>query len=169
MYIDDPIATALGIFPSVDKSHYPSLKKLQQEHPLTETSAPWNKGLEHVEGQKESLTRRLENGTHNFLNVEWRMQHARRRVENGSYSTISKKTTAKQLADGTHPFLHFDSRKQQKRLLEEGKHHSQKKHVCPHCGTIGRGNTMKRHHFDNCKSLTKSNSSDTFPVDITLT
>jgi hypothetical protein len=24
-------------------------------------------------------------------------------------------------------------------------------HICPHCSCIGKGNTMFRHHFDNCK------------------
>ena len=25
--------------------------------------------------------------------------------------------------------------------------------ICPHCGKNGRGNSMKRWHFDNCKAI----------------
>jgi hypothetical protein len=145
MSIYDPISDALGIPPN------PEYNLIDLSEYSREPVPPWNKGQGHVEGQTESLKMRLANGSHNF--IKNRMIYARKRVENGSYSKVSKRTARKQVADGTHPFLHYDVKGQQLRLLNEGKHHSQKEHICPHCGKIGRGNTMKRHHFDNCKSI----------------
>lgn len=39
-----------------------------------------------------------------------------------------------------------------RRSVENGTHHTVQKYTCPHCGKIGKGLAMKRHHFDNCKS-----------------
>jgi hypothetical protein len=153
MYIDDPFARALGIPPN------PELHKIdysRTEH--VSSSVPWNKGGTLSDLQMESIHKRIKDGTHNL--IVNRMKYARQRVENGSYSDVAKKTSAKQLENGTHPFLFIDVKKQQAKLLEEGKHHSQIVHTCPHCGKTGKGNTMKRHHFYNCKSLQHSNSSD---------
>jgi len=36
--------------------------------------------------------------------------------------------------------------------LENGTHQTQTMHACPHCGKIGKGPGMFRHHFDRCKS-----------------
>lgn len=162
MNIYDPIAEALGMTPLLDVSEYPKIDE-SQIIPIQNGAcfaAGWNKGLKHTEGQRNYLLKTLSDGTHNFMNVEWRLQHARKRVENGSYSSVSKKTAARQLADGTHPFLHFDVKTQQANLLKEGKHHSQVVHICPHCGHQGKGNGFKRYHFDRCKSLQHSDLSN---------
>jgi ribosomal protein S27AE len=34
-----------------------------------------------------------------------------------------------------------------------------KEHTCPHCGKVGGGGSMMRHHFDNCKYKGKQNDS----------
>jgi hypothetical protein len=36
--------------------------------------------------------------------------------------------------------------------IEAGESHMTVIHTCPHCGKIGKGPIMKRHHFDKCKS-----------------
>ena len=33
-----------------------------------------------------------------------------------------------------------------------GNKHTKLTHICPHCGKQGNGNSMKRWHFDNCKT-----------------
>ena len=33
-----------------------------------------------------------------------------------------------------------------------------KEHECPHCGVVGKGNVMLRHHFKNCKENTNASS-----------
>jgi hypothetical protein len=161
MDIYDPIAIALGLPQTIDIKDYPKIEDLVETQSII---IPWNKGRSHVEGQTESLQTRLSNGTHNFIIN--RMKYARKRVENGSYSEVAKRTSAKQLENGTHPFLFVDVKRQQAKLLEEGKHHSQVVHTCPHCGKTGKGNAMKKHHFDNCKLLQHSDSSDLLPVTV---
>lgn len=38
-----------------------------------------------------------------------------------------------------------------KKFTDAQKAHLTKEYVCPHCGKIGKGNAMIRHHLDNCK------------------
>lgn len=38
-----------------------------------------------------------------------------------------------------------------RRSVENGTHHTVQKYTCPHCGKMGKGIAMKRHHFDNCR------------------
>lgn len=37
------------------------------------------------------------------------------------------------------------------KLSEAQKGVKKKEHICPHCGKVGGGGSMIRHHFDNCK------------------
>jgi len=39
-----------------------------------------------------------------------------------------------------------------KKLSDEHKAHLKEEKICPHCGKIGKGNAMIRHHMDNCKT-----------------
>ena len=38
-----------------------------------------------------------------------------------------------------------------KKFTDEQKAHLSKEYICPHCGKVGKGNAMIRHHLDNCK------------------
>jgi hypothetical protein len=38
-----------------------------------------------------------------------------------------------------------------KKLLKEGRHNTQQIYTCPHCGKEGKGRSMLRCHFDNCR------------------
>lgn len=67
-------------------------------------------------------------------------------------SENSKKICAVQIENGTHPFQ--DKKKASERSLkqiENGTHMTKVIHICPHCNKSGKGWTMFRWHFDNCK------------------
>jgi hypothetical protein len=70
---------------------------------------------------KHNAMKRLNDGTHNFLNREF------------------------QILRGKRNSVH------QKRLLETGEHIASKNVTCPHCGKNGKGAVMLRWHFENCK------------------
>jgi 5-methylcytosine-specific restriction endonuclease McrA len=82
-----------------------------------------------------------------------------KRVENGTNpwagikgSLLSKRICKDQIATGTHPFQ--DKKKASERTLKQvelGTHMSQIDHKCPHCEKTGKGWTMFRWHFNNCK------------------
>lgn len=147
--IYDPISKSLNMNP-ID-TEIPSIKELTKLFPPTHRPVPWNKGMPHVEGQKLSLENRMKNGTHNFIDPEKRKEYVLKRKLSGSYSERGKIVSAQMYKNNTHPFLHIDFKQQQKKLLENGVHHSQIEYHCPHCNKIGKGNTMKKHHFDRCK------------------
>jgi hypothetical protein len=51
MYIDDPIARALGLPETIDKTDYPTIEQLLEEHPPTNKPLPpWNKGITGIGG-----------------------------------------------------------------------------------------------------------------------
>lgn len=70
---------------------------------------------------KNNAIKRMENGTHNFLDREFQIQRGLRNKEH------------------------------QRKLVESGKHIASQPVTCPHCNKIGKGAIMKRWHFDNCK------------------
>ena len=80
----------------------------------------------------------IETGKHPFLGGEVQRRTAKRLIEEGKHHLQNSE---------------FQSNIQQK-LLTEGKHHSQKEHICPYCQKAGKGTTMFRWHFDNCKRKT---------------
>lgn len=77
--------------------------------------------------QREKQTRKLEKGIHHFQDPEWQKQKTKNAVENGK-----------------HNFLGGEIQRRPRKAKE---------YKCPHCGFLGKGGTMKRWHFDKCKSL----------------
>ena len=82
-----------------------------------------------------------------------------------------REATLKLFDEGNHPFQSTENRsllndrnnsernpwrgsKNNKRLIENGKHPSQKEWICEHCGKTGKGSTnYKRWHGDKCKEV----------------
>lgn len=103
----------------------------------------------------ESL-KRIENGTHNFLDKEKAKINARKRVADGTHhllgGEISKRVQAIRIANGTHHMLGGEvQRKNNIKRIKDGTHHLIQKKTCPHCGLTGSGGSMYRFHFDKCK------------------
>ncbi|NDB60600.1 HNH endonuclease [bacterium] len=102
---------------------------------------------------RKGALKRIKNGTHNFVNSEWQRSMSLRQIERGTHpllgGDLQRKTHQRRLKDGTHHLLGPECNK---KMLAEGKHPSQIKIQCPHCGKIGGSNIMKRWHFDKCKS-----------------
>lgn len=88
---------------------------------------------------------------------------------------IRKASMAKLLAEGRHPFQGSIgsalAKKQNaifnvfkgengtamhRKQMSEGRHQSQKTHVCPHCNKEGKGAGMFNWHFDKCKNKSKN-------------
>jgi hypothetical protein len=97
---------------------------------------------------KELSRKQIINRTHHLLGPE----HNRKRIEAGTHnfldSNFQRKVANEKVKNGTHPFLGNAITKKQ---LLDGTHSSQKEHICPHCDKKGRGNTMFARHFDKCK------------------
>jgi hypothetical protein len=88
-------------------------------------------GTHNLQGSNNPSHSRLSNGTHNF-----QIDHpSRRKVKLGIHHTIGTSHNQKMIA--------------------EGKHTSQNKVECPHCGKITSINNAKRWHLENCKSISQ--------------
>lgn len=88
--------------------------------------------------QAKMAKKRIANGTHHFTDSEWQRENQLKRVREGNHhlqnGEIQRKASLKRIQDGTHNFI--------------------TQHECPNCGKIGRGQSMKRWHFDKCRSIT---------------
>jgi len=107
--------------------------------------------------------KRVENGTHKFSGPE--MNNTR--VENGTHQCLGGEIQRKRVEDGTHNFIGGELQRKRvaagthnllggalhRKRVEEGTHNflNPQDYICPHCGKEGRGFTMKRWHFDNCR------------------
>lgn len=74
-------------------------------------------------------------------------------------------STKNLLADGTHHLLGGEIQRRmtaegrnplsggkiQRERIANGTHQNCQIHTCPHCGKVGQGPGMFRHHFDRCK------------------
>jgi hypothetical protein len=109
---------------------------------------PWL-GPDH---NKKKNAKAIANGTHPWLGPE----NNRRRIENGTHpfknSEIQSRIAKNSVANGKNALVGGEiQRKTNARLLAEGKHVSQIKQVCEHCGkTISKTN-YHRWHGDRCK------------------
>jgi HNH endonuclease len=90
---------------------------------------------------KESTKKRLDNGTHPFLNSDIQRQNSLKNITNGTNNFVNGfHPTAERMANGTHNFL-------------SGNNPNSKKVTCTHCGkTMGKPN-YSRSHGDKCKLL----------------
>lgn len=84
---------------------------------------------------KQVNKRRLQDGSHEFLNSEWQSLNQKKRVK-----------------EGTHNFQNKEwARERTMKRIENGSHNFFFKVNCPHCGKNGAIGPMRRFHFDNCK------------------
>ena len=78
-----------------------------------------------------------------------------RKLSDERKQQISDSLTGRSLSDSTKSklssILSGRSKVAETRLKMSEAHKAFPKTQCPYCGTIGKGNTMKRWHFSNCK------------------
>jgi len=106
-------------------------------------------GLSHCDLStlaKENNRKRLEEGTHHFLNKKFQKEKAQKQIENGTHNFLSgniqRAINDKRVKSGSHNLL------------------SENLPIwnCIHCGKTGKGNSnFKRFHGDNCKYKYKDN------------
>jgi hypothetical protein len=111
------------------------------------------------EASKISNKKRLEEGTHNW-NSENNRKNALKLMYEGRHHFIGESNPVyKQIKDGKNLFFNDEwqkakgkrSSEHMKKLYEDGKHPSQIKKTCSHCGIICGASNMARWHGDNCK------------------
>lgn len=113
---------------------------------------------------RKSNEKRIQNGTHNFLDSEFQRNVQLKRIEDGTHhlltGDIQKKISKKRVEEGTHNFqIPGASSRVQERRIANGSHNfqgenapSQQKWTCPHCGKTGKGKgPYNRSHGDKCK------------------
>jgi hypothetical protein len=105
------------------------------------------------EVQRKSNIKRIEEGTHNFLEEGFSSKYNRKRVEEGTHNLLGENNPVhKKIAAGTHHFQNKEWHEQKmKKIFVEGKHPSQIKKSCPHCGNLFSVNTFIK-HVNACKS-----------------
>jgi hypothetical protein len=88
---------------------------------------------EHSNNVKESIKRRVADGTFHMLGGEIQKDFQLKRSYNKEHQWNGSQHNYDKIKNGTHS--------------------SQKEWICPHCNTSGKGSTnAKRWHFDNCKN-----------------
>lgn len=100
--------------------------------------------------------KRVEEGTHHWKSDEHSRktkERIQRAVYNGTYHMLGGEIQKKfQIERGQKKLHQWNGPNRNQQMLDNGTHPSQKKFVCPHCGTKGKGSTnAKRWHFDNCR------------------
>jgi hypothetical protein len=76
------------------------------------------------ESVRKSNKKRIENGTHNFLNGDIARKAAEKRIENGTFHLLGGELVRKRVTEGTHNFLGGDiTRKTQNKRVKDGSHH----------------------------------------------
>jgi HNH endonuclease len=99
---------------------------------------------------------RVKNGTHHFLDSKRHSEWAYWQVENGTHpflgGEIQRELAIKKVNDGTHPFLGKNNNLKQ---FAEGKHSTQIKKTCEHCGIIVSTTNYSRWHGNKCPKINK--------------
>lgn len=115
---------------------------------------------------------RVKNGTHNFLDKENARKRAKKIVEEGKCNLVGERNPVhkivaegrhhfqdpefsriralKRITEGTHNFIGLNQK-----LLAEGRHPTQRKKTCIHCGVIMCLPLFARYHGDKCKKISK--------------
>jgi len=98
--------------------------------------------------------RQVVEGTNPFLGGEVARRTNQRRVKDRTHNLLGGEIQRKQVRDGKNALVGGElQRKIARKLLVEGKHHTQITRTCPHCDKVGRGNAMLQYHFDNCRLM----------------
>jgi hypothetical protein len=131
------------------------LQRINNNKLVKEGKHPWLSG----ETQRKTQLKKVEEGTHNFSGGDISRKNALKRVSNGTHHFLGdgqfqRSVQQKHIANGTHHFLDKEAASlRNKKLLAEGKHHSQVKWNCPHCNREGLGKSnYTRYHGDRCKA-----------------
>ncbi len=108
------------------------------------------------EANRRTSRQRMENGTHHFLNSEWREQAVQKMIERGTHprknSALQKKLSMRAMGNGTHAFFGGELQKKvTAKRIAEGTHNAFQTYTCPHCDQTAKGFVIFRYHFDNCK------------------
>jgi hypothetical protein len=109
-----------------------------------------------------SNQKRVQENNHNFVGGDIQREHNNRRVKNGTHHFVGETNPAIiRVKEKTHHLLKRpDGSSICSDNVKNGKHATQQKWTCPHCGLQGKNASAgKRWHFDNCKSI--SSSTDT--------
>lgn len=100
----------------------------------------------------ENNSRRLNSGVHHFLDREWQKTKTVAQLSNGTHNLLTRSdgtsVSSDRVAAGTHNLLGGATTRKQ---LEDGKHPSQIKKKCPHCGRTVSSSPYARFHGDKCK------------------
>lgn len=103
---------------------------------------------------KATQQRLVKEGKHHWLGGAKQTQRNHDWVKAGIHPFLGGDLQRKRAAEGTHPFLGGEIQRQSNaRLLAEGRHNSQIRVQCCHCGKIASSPNIKRWHNDKCKSL----------------
>jgi hypothetical protein len=104
----------------------------------------------------ENARQRVNAGTHNFQDSAFQRknkEHIQNRLDAGTHNLLGGENARQRVKAGTHNFLGGEIQKASaKKLIAAGTHNCLTVHTCPHCGKVGKGASMFRWHFDNCKS-----------------
>ena len=102
---------------------------------------------------KDSNKARVERGTHNFLGGEISRKTSRRRVREGTHILLGGKVQRQQIWEGKNKLVGGQlQRETAKNLLAQGKNQSQKIYKCGYCGKEIKGNAFFRYHGERCKN-----------------
>lgn len=98
---------------------------------------------------------RSRNGTHQWFTKEDGTSTGgitnTKRIEEGTHNWLGPEENQRRIDEGTHNFLGESSNKA---MLEAGTHPSQVKKSCPHCGVTVSSGMYGRWHGDNCRHKT---------------
>lgn len=112
---------------------------------------------------RQSCLKRVRDGTNPFVGPKINND----RVKNGTHpltSEVNRKVALRRSKAGTLPAqiqskdkTHhwFGDKNPAHKQIKNGTHHSVIEHTCPYCNKTGRGHTMFRWHFKNCKMVSQ--------------
>jgi hypothetical protein len=100
---------------------------------------------------------RIKSGKHHFIGNSNPMKIASKNGKHHFSGERGSEHNRKMIENGLHPLIGGNvQRNAHLKLIKEGNHHTQKIHKCPHCGKVGKSNSMYRYHFDKCKERKQS-------------
>ena len=111
---------------------------------------------------RQTQIKRIQNGTHHFLDPNYHKQQAKRLLEKGTHNFCGENHPAKKLyREGKHHWQITGNPgiQQNKIRMNNGTHQVLQKIKCPHCGKITNVPNAKRWHFDRCSQLLKNSVS----------
>lgn len=113
--------------------------------------------IEFKELVSKQQKKRIANGTHQFTNSKWQRQNQLNLIKSGKHRWLSEEhskhnSERQQILIKTkkHPLLGGGVTRQQ---LANGKHSSQIKKTCEHCGITCSSNNYNKWHGNNCKTV----------------